>query len=77
ILGVPIDFSRSFYGHLTLLHLSLIVRIAADLRGVTWLRMAGALGTATAIALFVAVTAAVVVRTNRRQAAKRPPSVAR
>jgi len=67
ILGVPIDFSRAFYGHLLLLHASLVVRIIADLRGLTWLRMAGALGTATAIFLFVIVTAGVVVRTNRKR----------
>ncbi len=73
ILGVPIDFSRAFYGHLLLLHASLIVRIVADLRGLTWMRMAGALGTATAIFLFVIVTAVVVVRTSRRKA-RRPPS---
>ncbi len=31
ILGVPVNFHPAFYGHLVLLHLSLILRVAGDL----------------------------------------------
>jgi len=57
VTGLDIPFRRRFYGHLALLHVSLLLRVAGD--ALVWLpwRQAGALLNAAAIVLFFAVTA--------------------
>jgi len=61
VTGVDIPFRRVFYGHLTLLHASLLLRIAGDAR--LWLpwRQWGALLNAAAIALFFVATVTTAV----------------
>ena len=56
VTGVDIPFRRIFYGHLVLLHGSLLLRVAGDVR--VWLpwRQWGALLNAAAIVLFFLVT---------------------
>jgi len=56
IIGVPISFYPPFYIHLTLLHLSLVLRIASDLTQWNVGRMYGGLLNEVAIALFLAMT---------------------
>jgi hypothetical protein len=56
ILGVPINFSRAFYGHLILLHLSLIFRITGDLTNLVAIRKWGGLLNEVAIVLFLGMT---------------------
>jgi hypothetical protein len=56
VLGRPIAFTRLFYGHLALLHISLLLRVAGDLTG--WLtgRQWGGLLNVLVILLFLANT---------------------
>jgi hypothetical protein len=57
VLGVPVPFRPGFYGHLTLLNVSILLRLGADLGGWTdGRRWSGFLG-ALAILLFLATTA--------------------
>jgi hypothetical protein len=56
VLGVPIAFSREFYAHLALLHVSLALRIAGDLIGMFEVRRLGGLLNAVALLLFFALT---------------------
>lgn len=56
ILGVPVTFSRRFYVHLILLHLSLLMRVSGDLLNHTGLRQWGGLLNVVAILLFLAMT---------------------
>ena len=56
ILGVPIQFYKAFYGHLLLLHLSLVLRIAGDLTGQADVRKLGGLFNEVAILLFLVMT---------------------
>jgi hypothetical protein len=60
VVDVAIPFLRSFYGHLALLHLSLAVRVAADLGEWTGARQWGGLANGLAILLFLANTARAV-----------------
>ena len=62
VLGVPIPFERAFYGHLVVLHLSLLARLAGDIAGLTTLRQWAALLNAVAIAFFFANTIAAIAR---------------
>jgi hypothetical protein len=58
VLGRPVPYRSAFYGHLTLLQVSILVRLGADLGGWTDARRwAGLLGV-LAILLFLATTAA-------------------
>ena len=57
VLGLPIPFRRIFHAHLALLHIGLALRIAGDLGGDYRLARWGGLVNATAIGLFLAVTA--------------------
>jgi hypothetical protein len=54
VMGVAMPFQQAFYGHLALLHLSLLVRVGGDLAA--WIPAArwGGLGNALAIVLFLA-----------------------
>ncbi len=62
VLGVRVPFLPRFYGHLALLHASLVGRVVADLSGLTWLRQASAWANVAAITLFVASTALAALR---------------
>ncbi|MDQ7028706.1 MAG: hypothetical protein Q9O62_02460 [Ardenticatenia bacterium] len=56
VTGVPLAYSSAFYGHLGLLHASLLMRVVGDVSGlITW-RQAGGLLNALAILLFLANT---------------------
>lgn len=57
VLGVQIPYSPAFYGHLGLLHLSLLLRMTGDLLfWLSWRRWGGLLNE-TAVVLFLLVTA--------------------
>lgn len=65
VLRTPLHFVRSAYLPLILLHVSVAVRIAADLAGSVWWRQGALHGNVTALVLFVALTAINVRRTPR------------
>ncbi|HMP75012.1 MAG TPA: hypothetical protein PKE12_01830 [Kiritimatiellia bacterium] len=56
VTGRALPYSPWFYGHLALLHVSLLVRTAGDLTGQLALRKWGGLLNAVAILLFLALT---------------------
>lgn len=56
ILGVPINFYPAFYAHLTLLHLSLLLRVTGDLTNQVELRKFGGLLNEVAILMFLGMT---------------------
>jgi hypothetical protein len=56
ILGAPITYTSAFYAHLSLLHVSLVVRIVGDLSGQMELRRLGGLLNEVAILLFLGLT---------------------
>jgi hypothetical protein len=57
LMGVPVPYSRLFYGHLALLHASLIVRVAGDLLADPEVRRWGGLFNEIAVVVFLIVTA--------------------
>lgn len=75
VAGIPLPFRKRFYLHSILLHLSLLVRIGADLAGNPGMRLAAGLGNAGAIALFGLVTGSVALGAglNRSAASKERP----
>ncbi len=70
LLGIPVTFQRSFYAHLILLHLSLLIRLVGDLAfwwpGRRW----GGLLNVIAVLLFLGNT----IRSTTRQAAPHEPT---
>lgn len=64
VLGVSLPLRSSAWVPVALLHLSVTVRIAADLAGSVWLRGWAAYGNVTALLLFVAVAAWTVHRST-------------
>ena len=74
VLGVPVAFSRAFYVHLVLLHVSLSARIAGDLAGWGELRRWGGLLNALVVVLFLANTARSL---GKASAERRAPSAER
>jgi hypothetical protein len=60
-----VPYRPVFHVHLALLHVSLALRVAGDLAGVELLRLAGALGNAAAILLFVLTTVFTVMIARR------------
>ena len=64
VLHVRLDFRPRFYAHVTLLHASLLARVAGDLLGNFELRRAGGLGNVAAIALFL-ISSVIAVRQAR------------
>jgi hypothetical protein len=62
ILGAPITYTPAFYAHLSLLHLSLIVRIVGDLYGQMDIRRVGGLLNEVAILLFLGLTIYSIVK---------------
>lgn len=69
VLRVAVPYTPLYYGHLALLNLTLLARVAGDVFNLPGLRAWGGLGNALALALFIAVTAASVLRARRQQAA--------
>jgi hypothetical protein len=61
ILGVPVSFKPAFYIHLTLLHLSMLLRVVGDLAFNIPLRKWGGLLNEVAIILFLVLTAHSIV----------------
>jgi hypothetical protein len=70
ILGVPISFRRSFYVHLILLHLSLLIRLVGDLAGQLAVRRWGGLLNELAILLFLGLTIYGLVGSRKPSAKK-------
>lgn len=62
ILGAPIKFYSAFYGHLTLLHFSLLLRVTGDLTNQFELRRWGGLFNEFAILLFLGMTIYSIVK---------------
>jgi hypothetical protein len=62
ILGLPVTFYRAFYGHLILLHLSLLLRITGDLTNLVTVRKWGGLLNEVAILLFLGMTIYSIVK---------------
>jgi hypothetical protein len=62
VLQLPITFSALFYTHLTLLHLSLLLRLAGDLSLSTPLRLWGGLLNGISILLFLVNSAIIILR---------------
>jgi len=62
ILGAQVKFYPAFYGHLVLLHVSLIMRVIGDLTFQFELRKWGGLLNEVAILLFLGMTIFVIVR---------------
>jgi len=62
VLRTPVPYSPLFYGHLSLLHLTLAVRLAGDLAGNHGWRALGGAGNALALLLFLVMTIGSVVR---------------
>lgn len=56
VTGVPLEYSPAFYGHLALLHASLLLRVAGDVAGLVAWRQAGGLLNSLAILLFLFAT---------------------
>jgi hypothetical protein len=56
ILGIPINFQPAFYVQLTLLHVSLVLRVFADYANMHALRMWGGLLNEVAILIFIGMT---------------------
>jgi hypothetical protein len=65
ILGVPIHYYSAFYGHLALLHFSLLLRIIADLTNLLELRRWGGLLNAVSILLFLGMTIFSIARSRK------------
>ena len=79
VLRLPLPFTRGFYAQLVLLHLSLALRlIGGDLAGSKRLWRWGGIANEVAILLFLATTAAAVIRARHQRAAGIPhPAAAR
>jgi hypothetical protein len=61
VLGSPLTFRRSFYFHVALLHVSLLIRISGDLSDNYWLYKYGGLLNVAALLVFVMNTGLAVV----------------
>lgn len=73
VLGVRVPFHPRFYGHLVLLHASLVLRLAGDLTDQFALRRVGAWGNVVAIVLFLASTALASARSTRAPVLRSAP----
>lgn len=67
LTGLKLVYTPLFYGHLVLLHLTLLVRSAGDLIHLTPLRQWGGLLNVATISLFMVVTIFTLLRSNLRQ----------
>ncbi len=73
VLGVQVRFTRGFYGHLALLHASLLLRIAGDLTGVVIMRRWGGMLNAVTIVLFLGMMIWAVRAAKRTEACIHKP----
>jgi hypothetical protein len=64
LTGLQLRYTPIFYGHLLLLHTTLVYRMYGNLAGDFAARRWGALLNVSAVLLFLAVTAITVVRSN-------------
>lgn len=67
VLRVAVPYTPMYYGHLALLNVTLLLRVAGDVFGVEALRSWGGMGNAVSLALFVGVTATTVIRARRQE----------
>jgi hypothetical protein len=67
VMGRGMSFRPSFYAHLLLLHLSLLLRVGGDLQNLPLVREWGGMLNVIALLLFLATTARAVVETFRRE----------
>ena len=65
VLGIRIRFTRWFYLHLALLHLTLVVRIAGDMLEEPMWRTWGGLGNVVAVMLFLIMTVTSIRRAGQ------------
>lgn len=66
VLGVPVAYRGYYYLHLSVLHLSLVLRVLGDLGGFVPLRRWGSLLNAAAILFFLVVTVGTILLEKRR-----------
>ena len=66
ITGIQVPYSLVFYGHLLLLHVSLVLRVLGDISMSPLLRRWGGLLNEVAIVMFLLVTAVTVIRGKRK-----------
>lgn len=64
LTGLRVSYTPLFFGHLILLHVTLVYRMIGNLTGDMVIRQQGGLLNVTAVLLFMAVTAITVVRSN-------------
>lgn len=70
VLGIALRFSRAFYIHLALLHLSLALRVAGDLAEVGALRRWGGLLNAVALLVFLLIAAWAAISARKHTSAR-------
>ncbi|HEU5012541.1 MAG TPA: hypothetical protein VFT66_08355 [Roseiflexaceae bacterium] len=73
VLGAQVRFTRAFYGHLALLHASLLLRIAGDLTGMGLVRRWGGLLNAVTIVVFLGVMIWAVRAAKQRESCIHKP----
>ncbi len=73
VARLPVAFDSGFYGPLVLLHVSVALRVGADLAGAFEMRAHAGLLTAVAFVLFVAVVARGARRGHKARRGTRPP----
>ncbi len=72
VAGVDVPYHRSFYAHLALLHLGLLVRVAGDLVLGETVRAWGAMLTTIAVVVFLGSTARAVLTARTTRSARHP-----
>ncbi len=72
VLGVQVSFSPTFYVHLIVLHLSLILRVVGDLAILPSARLWGGLLNGIAILLFIGINVFTVLKSRRASSRKLP-----
>ena len=72
VLGRPLRFSRAFYAHTVLLHLSLLLRVGGDLIDSFWAYEWGGMLNVLAVLLFVTVTALAALAGGREGIEPKP-----
>lgn len=73
VLGITLPLRPSAWVPLVLLHVSVAVRVGADLAGSSWLRGWAAHGNVTALLLFVAIAAVTARRASRARSRTSAP----
>jgi hypothetical protein len=65
VLNLDVPYTPWFYAHLSLLHLTLLLRVSGDLAGIAALRLWSGTLNVIVVLMFVGVTAAVTIRAAR------------